>query len=64
MAQGGDFTNNNGTSGKCIYGDKFEDETFAVAHSKPGKCHVEYTDKVYRWSRDICAVASTSIFRQ
>ncbi|ELU05351.1 hypothetical protein CAPTEDRAFT_152228 [Capitella teleta] len=36
MCQGGDFTRQNGTGGKSIYGEKFADENFQMKHTEEG----------------------------
>nr|XP_058934560.1 E3 SUMO-protein ligase RanBP2-like isoform X2 [Kogia breviceps] len=36
VCQGGDITKHDGTGGRSIYGDKFEDENFDVKHTSPG----------------------------
>ncbi|OAV96096.1 hypothetical protein PTTG_02119 [Puccinia triticina 1-1 BBBD Race 1] len=36
MIQGGDITRHNGSGGRSIYGNRFNDENFIHKHSKPG----------------------------
>ena len=38
FGKGGDFTDHNGTGGKSIYGQNFDDENFLLKHDTEGHC--------------------------
>ncbi|KAL0614984.1 Peptidyl-prolyl cis-trans isomerase A [Plecturocebus cupreus] len=59
LCQGGDFTHCNGTGGKSIYGEKFDNENFILKHTSSGILSMINAGLNTKGSRFFICVAKT-----